>query len=583
MNSGRVTIVLLALALVLAIAAPGIREGIDTLFVGTVLAYPDTLPSPAEVKAIIEQHPEDAQLALGRAEYLAGLRTAASRVSPDHNWGAWDTYWTRLERSLPRPIPSEADVADAYQAAMALEKGFGPAHARHALWLLPGFGEISLPLRASDPAPRLNYRQRDALARARTALRDWASADPQNGTPIVMVAWAFMAEGKTDASIDELDALADAERWDSYERETMKGIAELLSLAGRSVGMDDLFTSDTNPTAKTRHVARALSERAHERREAGHYRLAVRSYVAALRIGILLSQSRRAMPFIATSAVFGLASAEDDPGGPRNPTAQQIAQRRLQSMQGLARYLRLYGAGRTADRAVAALRSWQPRFDTYIAKSEAFRQWEWEAWGSPPATNARIIWWTLLAMSALTGLIALSVAVLRTRDDYVPLRWRDWLLLAAVLILPMQIWFGLLAAPIGPPDSRAPETLEELLGMEETAPPVIPLRLQWAADQWLPPAMLAGGAWIVVAAGLALRRRRTSPELRAGVRFLLRDVVRLAAPTLALLAVLSALAVLPARSCLHEIWNQQVERQVQGDLVYFGIVDADEVSKEGGP
>ncbi|MFW5867918.1 MAG: hypothetical protein ACOCX2_08895 [Armatimonadota bacterium] len=578
------TIVLLALAAVLALAVPSIREGIDTLFIEGVLGYPDKLPSPSEVERIVERHPENAQLALGSAEYLAGLRTAASRVSADYDWGAWDTYWTRLARQLPASIPAEEEVSEAYQAATALEGGFGPAHARHALWLLPSFGEMSLPLTPSGPAPRLDYRQRDALARARTALRDWASADPENATPIVMIAWTFMAEGETDAAIDELDALADAERWDSCEQETMRGIAELLSHAGHSVHMDDLFTSDTNPHAKARHVARALSDRAHERRKAGHYRPAVRSYVAALRIGIVFSQSRRAGPFISTPAVFGIASAEDDPGGPRHPTAQQIAQRRLQSLEGLARYLHRFGAGRTADRAVAALQAWQKRFDAYIAKSDAFRQWEWEAWGSPPATNARIIWWTLLALSALTGLIALSVAVLRTRDDYVPLRgrWRDWLLLAGVLILPMQIWFGLLAAPIGTPESRAPETLEELLGMEETATPVIPLRLQWAADQWLPPAMLAAGAWVLVAAGLALRRRRARPELRTGVRFVLRDVVRLAAPTLALLVVLSALAVLPANSRLHEIRNHQIERQVQGDLVYFGIVEAEEGGGETG-
>ncbi len=577
MNSTRVTIVLLAIAAVLAAAVPTIRGGIDYFLVRGMLAHPDKLPAPEQVDRIVQEHPEDARLALGRAEYFQGLRDAAAVDTDDPYWGAWSSFWLRRARSLPTSSPMEQDTAEAYSLAIERAGDDPIARARYALWVLLSVGGINFPEEPSAPLPSLSITENGQMQETREALARWRRVDPQNGTPTAMIAWSLIAQGEMDEALDELRHLERADYWDDYEGEALLGAMAVLTEASHTPRTTTLFISYPACYAKARHLGRFLANHAHEARRAGHYWIAVPHYVAALRLAMLLAESPRPLDFLSAGAVFGLASKEDDPGGPGRPTPEQIAQRRLQAMQGLTLYLRAHGAPSVAEEAMEVFTRYQERLERYLEKSDAFHQWEWEAWGSPPVTNARIIWWTLSTLTLIAALAGLLALFLRPQGDHRPLQWRwwDWLGLAAVLVIPMQVWFGLLAEPIGPPEVQSPESTEEWLETwsEHRRQPIIPPRLRRAMDQWVPPALIAVGAWVLLAAAADVDRRRQAGDEDVPVGRVLHDLMRLTAPTLALLALLSVLAVPPARGRLQRISDEQLERHVQGDVAYYGIID----------
>ncbi len=575
MNSTRVTIVLFTIAAVLAVAVPGIRESIDALLIESTLGRPDRLPSPAEVQRVCQQRPEDAQLWLGRAEYLAGLRTAQSRVDMGMEWGAWESYWARLERRLPAHIPSEGDVTVAYQAARAVDAG--PAVlTRAALWAMPPLFEVSLLHDASEPLPTLTLEQRRQIDDSRTLLSAWHAQEPDSGTPSVLIAWGHVAEDDMGAAMNALDRLSQADRWRTHARAAFEAQGELLRAAGSRTDSDDLFASDAAPHLKARHLGRFLASRAHEPRRAGDYRRAVRLYVATLRIGVLLAESPNGIDFLSAGTVLALAAAEDAPPSQPHASREQMDQRNLAGMQGLAAYLSQHGAGTVGESAVEALRRYSVRRAEYSQASKAARAQRWAMWGSPPVTNARIIWWTLIVLALLAGLAGIvALATIRV-GRYEPRQWRwwEWLALAALLIAPMQVWFGLLAKPMGPPEIRLPEATGEITE-EMTRRPLIPLRLQMAIDDWLLPAAAMVGAWVLMAAGAAYDRRRLERR-PTGAMNVFRDVLRLAAPTLALLVLLSVLAAPLIYARAQQIQRRDIGKIEVGELVFYGIMEQED-------
>ncbi|MBD3291686.1 MAG: hypothetical protein GF393_02075, partial [Armatimonadia bacterium] len=512
MNATRWTVVLLAIAAVLAAAVPSIREGIDYFLVGGLLAHPDKLPAPEQVDRIVQEHPDDALLALGRAEYFQGLRGAAA-VDKDDPYRAWSSYWLRRERSLPSSVPTEQETTEAYRVAIERSGDAPAARARYALRMLLKVGSITFPDEPADPPPSLSVAERGHMGELRDALHEWRSVDPGNGTPTAMIAWALIAQGKADEALDELRALERADHWDDYEREALSGAMAVLTEAGHTPRTTSLFIVYPACYSKARHISRFVSSRAHEERRAGHYWVAVSHYVAALRIGMLLAESPRPLDFLSAIAVFGLVSAEDDPGGASGrPTPEQLARRRLAAMEGLANYLRANGAPSMAEEALDGFARYQDRYERYSEASDAFRQWQWEAWGSPPVTNARVLWWTLSTLVLVVALAGLVALFLRPQRNHLPLqwRWREWLALTAALVIPMQIWFGLLAEPIGPPEERSVESAEDWteIWAEQRRQPIIPPRLRRAMDRWVPPALIAIGLWAALAAAADLERRR---------------------------------------------------------------------------
>jgi len=577
MNSARLTIGLLVLAAVLAVAVPTIREGLRYLVVEATLNRPPPYVSAPTMIDAAEHHPDDAQIWLSLAAYLDTLRWMVVRAPSIDGVSSQRTLWSDALLWRSRlAAPTEAQLQAAWERALELGSDRAATHLRFAQHLLPD--EAHLPQEPRGEAPPLTDEQRRMLGDAREHLHAALKADPGNGALSYLLAWALMAEGREDDALDALDALATADRWTDYGGELAGGVARLLEESGRRVRVTYVLGQAGATLGRNRALAWALIAVGDDRRHHGDDADAVRCYAAAIRgMDLMATRAPDALTRMDALAVRGICvlspdwKADVSSRGVERGT-EEWDRLWIAYARGLSDYLAGQGRQDLADLYLSARRESERWFAAYHRADDAWEAHLARLWTSPPVPNARAIWWTAAALLPLTVLIGLVALVVRpTAAGATRPGAGTWLGMLMLVLLPVQAW--VIWAPMPSPEPRLPDQPSMTQIWEEPVAGVFSPGLAEAARQFGLPAAVATGVWLLAAAVVLARRHGASAAPCA--------LWRLAAATLALVVLLSVLGVWPVQRRVQAIGHEQVRREVVGDIEFLAMAEQPAASEEG--
>ena len=612
MRTGRLTVILLAVAIMLLAAVPQLRDALGIVRFNPIGGTVGTWLSKAEVERVAQRHPENAQIWLGFAE------SGASSYTRERSWNLtypWDQSW----------LPEEA-----YQRAISLSPNSPAPYLRYALRFLAGAGSLGRKEEwhtgIEEEEPR-TASEMSNLRQAENLLKQARHRDPENAACNYLLAYIHLARHEDKQAFGFLREAISKPHWSIGSQAAATAVLRLLDTTGSASpllethAMNIAFSGEMHVNARMRSVSVTLTELGERFRKSGKHDQAILCYEAAVHLGHIMRQDAYTtidgLTAIAITAVAGgpflseqerqqieketLITADETHRtqqllsffkaidaqmkhpesdemekfyrqqvkrqASRSPEQRQQEQRwqresdeRLKRMEqarvaNFAAYMREHGRADLADfyqKEIQVANQWKKK-----AKAAADKEVGIAAFFYGWLRYSRLLWLEaglLLALWVLVGLISVTNRYWRQREAAVV--WISWERLALI---------GLLLAGI-----RLLAPWRKLHVYSPFYP--YPIHIESA--------LLGISAILVVWLGVVfvvtmLKRARQAPEQRLGkARAYLAGLRTLLPPTFAALLLLSVISLWPARQSLVP-WRTEVRTKIQqGEVQYWGIGSA---------
>jgi len=551
MRSGRLTAILLAATIVMGASVPALRQAFTERLTQVWSPEAAGYPTLSRLTAVVAQAPEDPELRYACAVALfAELRSSGRTMGRE-----------------TEPVSEEA-VRDAFeQAARLAPTSAGPRLAwaifemdAAELTRLPGE-----PLTEGESHREPTAQQLEAAATARELLHQCRDLDPGNAAVDYLIAWTWLAEGRTKEALAAAVRGIRTDRWTVYDRQRVEALLALLdrtTLQGEFVPMAAIALNASQSHAlgeRLRSMARALRDLADNARARGNHEAAIRSYEAVLWAGHLMRvDAHNLIDGLLGVVLSAIAVSSDDwalaDEEQRLAADPDIGKSSLR-VHKFAAYLREHERGELAAFAEAEIEEaqrWKAQAREVVGRltDELVRDVS-----GGPVLNAAAIWLTTAAALVLALLVGLLSLLARYwREPRAPSGWSygQWLVLLALLVVPGQIGGLLTARQVVSADAAAGSLVSGTLGI----------------------AMLVGlVAWLVGILVFALKKRRAVPpeDRMSGPRSFLRAVRALVCPTLAALILLCMPATLTIEHNLERMAAKHRQLAIEGEVEHYGL------------
>ncbi len=550
MNSGRMTVILLAVTIVLALAVPALRESLGERSSEVFSPTHGSPPSVSRLAEIVAEAPRDARLHYAYALALSAEVQSSGRLGPPQE-----------------PVKGPA-VRDAFSEAIALAPDDPAPRLSLAVFEIDQAGIERLPDEKrtdADSYVRPTSEQLERVRRARELLDEVRALDPRNAVSDYLLAWTWLAEGRPDRARAAAARGAAKDRWTTYQTEGATGIVELLdrtSLADETTPMAAISLSVSQTyllSPRLRSIARALRDRADDLRRQGDDTAAIGIYETLLHMGHLMRvDAHQLIDGLLAVALTAVTVSSDDWAPPNEAQLLSGDEDLTKTDLRLPRFAAYLREHDRADLSAYA-----------EAEIEAGRRWQAQTRDLPermmndlvedisggPMMNAMAVWLTtalMLCVAALIGLLSLFARYWREprgRSGWSHVRWLG---LLALLVLPGQAmaWIAMRRVV-----SRGVEAGSTVLSM-----------------------VIGGVAlgillWALGVLALTLRERRgTPPEDRlGGPRSFLRGLRALTCPTLAALILLCMPATLAIEHNLDRMAAKHRQLAIEGEVQYYHL------------
>ncbi len=549
MSSGRMTVILLVVTILLALAVPSLREALSERATQMRSTAQGMFPSPSEMAAIVAAAPEDARLHYAYALALSAETQSPGRLGPPQE-----------------PVTAEA-VREAFGDAIALAPDDPAPRLSLAIFEIEQAQIERLPGEApatGEPSGAPTDEQLERVRLVRAELDEVRALDPGNALPDYLQAWTSLAEDRPEQARAAATRGAGKGHWTSYQA---KGAEALLRLIDHANLPDELkpmaaITLSVSQThllaARLRSMARALRDHADMLRRQGDHEAAIANYESLLRMGHLMRVDAHELIDGLLAVAISSAAVSSDDWAPPNEAQRLEADTNLTKtdlrLPRFAEYLREHGRPELAafaETEIVTGRHWKTLGRQLPGRmTDELVQ---DISGGPMMNAMAVLIATaiMLGLAALIGLLSLFARYWREPRTRVGWSHLQWLGLLALLVVPGQIG-GLAAARV-----------VATRGMDASIVAII-----------LPVAALIGAvAWIIAVLVLALRKRRLlAPEERlGGPRTVLRGLRAVVLPTLAALVLLCMPATLAIQHNLDAMAEKHRQLAVEGEVAYYGL------------
>ncbi len=573
MRAGRLTAILLVVGVALLAAVPALRETALMIFHGRDIGPILLGVTKAQADAIVQQHPDDADLWLGYAELaahsvqmaesFATVRKMKESADPEiaELWLETDEVSIQeMADMLGEPWPPD----HAYQQAIALAPNSPAPLLRYALYLLAQ-------TRRADEAAEEARPAEDAqrLLEVGELLQHAQELDAENAACDYLLAYLYLEQGQDEAAFAALRSGLTRPHWRTGTAEATRAVVKLLDTASvhpmlKTTVALSAATSGFTVTAALRELSRNLADRGEAFRKRGHHAQAISCFEAVIHLG----HTMRTDAYTIVDGLVGVAmtrivaqpfltSEQGRQIEESAPTDEAVRkQKDAARAENLAAYLRQHGRGNLArvyEADVNAAAVWKRKVRAYTAQIMPRLL---SLFFGGPMRYALVVWAQIAGILALWVLVGLiSVAARYWHEAHPRATWSywQWLFLLAIVVIGGQILaistkFLMLADAISVADP-----------VYFTAIPVS--------------AGIGIVGWLVVTLVMTLRKRaRYSAEERPGkFRAYLASLRTLLPPTFAAFCIIAVLGLYSLRSNM-EMFDQEQQAMIeQGEVHYWGI------------
>jgi len=559
-RTGRLTLILIVVSILLAAAVPQLREPLVDAY--CMANFPGTrlLPSKLDYEAVALEHPEDLTIWLGFAQAIDStlMDIWAAHVP---NWGKGSS-WT---------------ASKAYERAVSLAPDSPVPYLRYALHLLAGngLGRIEEWQARRQEEPLRTGEGIQDLHRAVLLLHQARNRDPSNAASDYLLAYSYLALHEDDKALAALQAAIHKPRWNTANAEAATGMLRLMdatNVAGPLVpivAMAYYAAAEIPLYSHLRSFAQTLVGIGEKLRAEGRYDQALTYYEAVIHLGHVMRVDAYSMiDGLVGIAITGIAAGPFLSDTEKHQIEADVASgeevgKRIQKMRTdrLAAYLKRHGRCDLAQFYQADVRrtdGWKDAVMASLGRSSAGLMLTFY---SGPVRYASALWAATSAFAAVWLLVGfLSLLARYWREEALNLSWTyaKWGLLLAVAVA------GVFMVSLWPKPQMAFDQIGAQFAFhEETAP------------------LSAGIAivlWLVLALVMTLRKRDRLPaDQRVGkARTYLASLRMLLPPTLAAFLLLSVVALWPAHQNMQRWANQQRTIIEQGEVQYWNISSANE-------
>jgi len=613
MKTAKLTVVLLAAAIILLLAVPTLRHAAWEAYRRSRLSGTQVWPTQEKLENIMQAHANSPQIWLGLAQSINARKILSQ-------------YHPRLGEEPPPWTPEQA-----YQQAIALSPEAPAPYLRYALYLLANSGELGREEEGGvgrKEEPRRTAAQTANLRQAEGLLQKARQLQPDNAACDYLLGYIYLAQHNDDQVFAALQAAVGKPYWNVANTEAVTATLALMDAASipgtwaPRLANAQYAHSELSILPKLCSYARTLVGLAEELRKQGKHERATVYYQATLHLGHVMRANAYSLveglvavaatnmastPFLSEAdrqeivkktpitedqeereraagalmdAMLAQAEHPEDDAfrkffreEAKRDAAKSEAQRRQEEQ---AKRQRQERERRMQEARVANFTDYLRRngradlASSYEADVEAAARWKERTsevldgiMGQMLATfyggtlrHAWVVWSqaaAFLALCVIVGLISLGTRYWRQPRAYLRWSYWQWLLLLAIVIIGGQIL----------------ATTTKFQMIDGTMSPT-----DMAYFIAIPVSAGIGiAAWLALALVLALRKRASQGnEVRLGkARTYLASLRTLLPPTLAAFMVLSVIGLWP----LHEnsqYWEREQRTMIeQGDVQYWEL------------
>jgi len=572
MRTGWLTVILLVLGIALLAVVPALRETALMIFHGRDIGPILLGVTKAQADAIVQQHPDDADLWLGYAELaahsvqmaesFATVRRMKESADPEvaELWSETDDLYAQdMAEMLGEPWPPDR----AYQQAIALAPNSPPPLLRYALYLLAQ-------TRRADEAAEEARSAEDAqrLLEVGELLQHAQELDAENAACDYLLAYLYLEQGQDEAAFAALRSGLARPHWRTGTAEATRAVIKLLDTASAPPMLKTTLALSTTTSVgdvamALRELARNLADRGEAFRKRERHAQAIFCFETVIHLGYIMRTDAYTIidglvgvamtqiasrPFLTTEQ-----SRQIEESAPIDEAPHK--QKEAARTENLATYLRQHGRGDLArfyEADANAATAWKEEARAAIGQ---IMPWVLSAFIGGPMRYALVVWTQIagiLALWVLVGLISVAARYWREQRRAPPWTYWEWFVLLVAAVIGGQVlsvWTKV-AALSGPESS-----LDSFF---------------WAVPS---SAGIGVALWLGLVLFISLKKRIGQPvEERPGkFRAYLASLRTMLPPTFAAFCIISVLGLYSFKANMDE-WNQEQRIMIeQGEVHYWGI------------
>ncbi len=572
MRTGWLTVILLVVSIALLAVVPALRETALMIFHGRDIGPILLGVTKAQADAIVQQHPDDADLWLGYAEIaaysvqmaetFATVRKMKESADPEvaELWSETDELSAQdMAEMLGEPWPPDR----AYQQAIALAPNSPAPLLRYALYLLAQ-------TRRADEAAEEARSAEDAqrLLEVGELLQHAQELDPENAACDYLLACLYLQQGQDEAAFAALRSGLARPHWRTGTAEATRAVAKLLDTASVPPLLKTTlaFSSTTSVGAvmeALRELSLDLADRGEAFRKRGHHAQAIVCFETVIHLGHIMRTDAYTIidglvgvsmtqiasrPFLTSEQSRQIEESAPIDEAPRK-------QKEAARTKNLAAYLRQHDQADLADlyeTDMEAAAVWKEKARAYAAQIMPRLL---SIFFGGPMRYTNVVWGQtslLLAIWILVGIVSVAMRYWREQRRAPPWTYWEWFVL-------------LVAAVVGGQVLSAWTKTAAMSGRE------------WSFESffWIVPSSAGIGValWLGLVLFISLKKRIVRPveERRGKFRAYLASLRTLLPPTFAAFCIIAVLGLYSLRSNM-EMFDQEQQAMIeQGEVHYWGI------------
>lgn len=556
MNSAKLTIGLILVAVVLVVAVPQFRAAFVAF--GRFFDTGGSKPTRAEYRTAVMRYPDDADVWIAFAEVISMPEVALP------NGGAAGQEDER-----------EWTAEKAYQKAITIAPDAPGPYLRYAQYLLRDTTlgrseELGVPESLQSDNDR-SEKEVQRLQEALGLLEKAGKLDEDNAAPNFLRAYCHLALRKDHRAVTALESAIAKPHWDLAARQAATGMLRLVEAAGiseiQAPSAALAYTSLFSIHSQLRTLTRTMVGLGDTLREKGKHEQAITYFEASMHLGRLMRQDAYTLieglvGIAVTRMVSGPFISEAEKDQIEESTTgkeERYSRLRRERAQNMGAYLRKHGHPELAQ-----------LYQSEVQKTEAWREDAEDFTRNQMgrllrtfyAGNAKYLWVLSIAAAGfaalwlLTALISLAARYWREKDNYPVWTYLEWGAAMAASVLGGTVSVVLWPSTPVPAGYESPHFMHEVPGIFLAAAVAVVL-------------------WLLAVLVMALRRRgRLLEEERPGkIRTYLAALRTLLPPTFAAFLLMSVIARVPAHRQIQHWTDRQHTVIEQGEVEYYNIGD----------